>query len=90
MLRIAGLLVPALAIGLGGCVVAPTRTAGPALPPPRPDPFCAEQRQEARVADQVADRERVEARYGGRRQDYEAAAARAEANRQRAQAARAC
>jgi len=90
MLKSAKFLVPALAVAIGGCVVAPQRSAGPALPPPRPDPYCAEQRQEARVADRVADRERVEARYGGRRQDYEAAAARAEADRQRAQAARAC
>jgi len=90
MLMTVRLVLLVLATGLGGCVAAPTRNAGPALPPPRPDPFCAEQRQEARVADRVADRERVEARYGGRRQDYEAAAARAEANRQRAQAARAC
>jgi len=78
------------ATGAAGCVVAPSRVAGPALPPPRADGYCAEQRQEARAADRVADREGAEARYGGRRQDYEAASARAEANRQRAQAARAC
>lgn len=87
------------ALALGACVVAPQRVAAPparvVVPPPgygtpRADPYCAEERQEARTADRIADRERREARFGGPRQDYEARAARAEANRQAGQAARAC
>lgn len=87
------MLVAATTLLVGGCVAAaPERVAGPAPFPPsaRVDARCAEQRQEARVADRVADREQRDTRFGGRRQDYEAASARAEADRQRAQAARAC
>lgn len=86
------ILAGTAALLLGACVVAPARVAGPPPPPgpARVDPYCAEERQEARQADRVADRERREARFGGPRQDYEAAASRAEANRQRNQAARAC
>lgn len=76
---------------LGGCVVAPAPGRYAVAPRPGPDPWCQQQRQEARFAQRVANEEaREAAHFGGRRQGYEAAAAQAEADRQRAQAVRAC
>lgn len=90
-------LIPLLCMGsLAGCVVPPqtVRVAGvhpAAVVVRQPDPNCHRQRQEAQVAQRVANRETQEARtYGGRREAWDAQHAQEEANRQRAQAMRAC
>lgn len=90
-------LIPLLCLaGLAGCVVPPqavrVQTVHPAPVVVRgPDPNCQRQRQEAQVAQRVANREVQEARtYGGRREAWDAERAQNEANQQRAQAMRAC
>jgi hypothetical protein len=90
-------LIPLLCLtGLAGCVVPPqavrVETVGPAPVYVRgPDPNCVRQRQEAQIAQRVANREIQEARvYGGRHEVWDAERAQAEANQQRAQAVRAC
>lgn len=79
---------------LSGCVVAATPVVATRPPPITPvaatDPWCQQERREARVSQQMANQEAREAgAYGGRRQANEAAAAQSSADRQRMQAQRA-
>jgi hypothetical protein len=77
--------------GGGRPVAAPVVAPVAVAPAPRADPYCREERQEARAAQGFANRQAREAAYyGGRRQGYEAAAAQSDADRQRRQAQRAC
>jgi len=90
-------LIPVVCLtGLAGCVVPPQGVRVQSIHPSPvvvrgPDPNCQRQRQEAQVAQRVANREIQEARtYGGRREARDAERAQAEANQERAQAMRAC